>query len=209
MMNHHLPPLPHGQPPVPPPPRRQHDMPYASTPPNVRSPQAYMGYHHPHPHATGPLPPYGPHQYHQQHWYPYQQMPHHAPPQPYQSYSPLIVSSYPRAQQIAAVGPPPSFPLQPSTASSTPQLSSFSATPPPPIPSATTSDIHEAASAVRPAETQPKEVDDSSSSSAAIMTPSTISPQASGKTRPKAQPTPREPFQPPVSFFLLYKPFAG
>ncbi|KAL1952492.1 hypothetical protein VTO42DRAFT_5188 [Malbranchea cinnamomea] len=130
MMNHHLPPMPHGQPPMPPP-RRQHDVPYSTAPPNLRSSPAYMGYHHPHPHATGPLPPYG--APYQQHWYPYHHhMPHPPPPQSFQPYAPLIVSSHPRSQPPPPVIPPPqSIPAPSSTTSSTPLQSSFSSTPPP------------------------------------------------------------------------------
>ncbi|EAS37112.3 ubiquitin C-terminal hydrolase [Coccidioides immitis RS] len=202
MMNHHLPPLPHGQPPLPPP-RRQHDIPYASAPPNVRSSQAYMGYHHPHPHATGPLPPYAPHQY-QQHWYPYQQMPHPPPPQPYQSYSPLIVSSYPRSQHIAATGPPPSFPLQTPTTASTPQLSSFSSTPPPIVaPSSATSDLQEDVSTNRPAEAQSKAIDGGSTSSGTALVPSAVVPEASVNERTSIEPTAREPFQPPLPWLSV------
>lgn len=134
MMNHHLPPMPHGQP--MPPPRRQHDVPYSTAPPNVRSSPAYMGYHHPHPHTTGPMAPYGPpyqQQQQHQHWYPYHHMPHHPPPQAFQPFSPLIVSSHPRSQQPPppVIPPPHSLPAQPSTASTTPLHSTFPSTPPP------------------------------------------------------------------------------
>ncbi|KAG8210807.1 Ubiquitin carboxyl-terminal hydrolase [Trichophyton interdigitale] len=147
-MNHHPPPLPHGQPPMPPP-RRQHEVPYSSAPPNVRSP-GYMAYHHPHPHphalghshghahahAHGPVPmppPYGPQNF--QSWYPYQQMPPHPPPmQPYPQYNtPLIVCSYPRPQPPNHAPPPPHMSPALRTQSSTPitsHPSAFSPTPP-------------------------------------------------------------------------------
>ncbi|OJJ44149.1 hypothetical protein ASPZODRAFT_72838 [Penicilliopsis zonata CBS 506.65] len=113
MMNHHLPAMPHGQQPMPPQ-RRQHEMPYAAGPPNMRPPPAYMPYS---PHMNGhPPPTYSPQQY--GHWYPvYTQM--QLPPRPYQQspYAPLIVSSYPPSQPVipAAHVPPPSM-LQPRTA---------------------------------------------------------------------------------------------
>ncbi|PGH13778.1 hypothetical protein AJ79_03477 [Helicocarpus griseus UAMH5409] len=134
MMNHHLPPMPHGQPPIPPP-RRQHDMPYVSAPPNMRPSPGYMGYHPPHAHANGPPPPFPAAQQYQQ-WYPYQQVPPPPPPpQQYQPYGPLIVNSasYPRSQPPLPVlsGPLPHMPAQPSTSSSTPPHSSFSSTPTP------------------------------------------------------------------------------
>lgn len=112
-MNHHLPAMPHGQPPMPP--RRQQDLPYATGPPNMRSPPAYMGYHHLHMNGHPP-PPYSPHQYPQ--WYPaYPQM--QMPPRPYQPpyAAPMIVSSYPPTQPIMAPAhiPPPALHLQPRT----------------------------------------------------------------------------------------------
>lgn len=126
-MNHHLPAMPHGQPPMPP--RRQQDLPYATGPPNMRSPPAYMGYHL---HMNGhPPPPYSPHQYPQ--WYPaYPQM--QMPPRPYQppyAAAPMIVSSYPPTQPIMAPAhiPPPSLHLQPRT--STPLQPAMSPVPPP------------------------------------------------------------------------------
>ncbi|EEP78397.1 conserved hypothetical protein [Uncinocarpus reesii 1704] len=198
-MNHHLPPLPHGQPPVPPP-RRQHDMPYASAPPAMRSSPAYMGYHHPHSHATGPLPPYAPHQYQQQ-WYPYQQMPQPPPPPPYQSYSPLIVSSYPRSQHIAPG--PPSFPLQTPPTSSTPQHSSFTSTPPPAAPTSTTSDLQEDVSSARQGEAQPTKVDETLTSPVAVRTPSSVIPQAPTNESLKDQAVAREPFQPPLPWLSV------
>ncbi|GFF42899.1 probable ubiquitin carboxyl-terminal hydrolase 3 [Aspergillus udagawae] len=113
MMNHHLPAMPHGQPPMPPP-RRQQDLPYAGGPPNMRSPPAYMGYH---PHMNGhPPPAYSPQQY--GHWYPaYPQM--QLPPRPFQPpYAPMIVSSYPHSPPVMAPShmPPPSLAMQPRAA---------------------------------------------------------------------------------------------
>ncbi|WEW61784.1 ubiquitin carboxyl-terminal hydrolase [Emydomyces testavorans] len=195
-MNHHLPPLPHGQPAVPPP-RRQPDIPYTSAPPNARSSQGYMGYHHPHAHAAGPPPPY---QY-QQHWYPYQQMPHPPPPQPYQSYSPLIVSSYPRSQHTSVTVPPPSFPPQAATTSSTPQHSSFSLTPPPPsVPASIT---QQDVSTIQLGETQHKEVDKPSTTSVAPLAPSAIPLQVSANERSKVQAAAREPFRPPLPWLSV------
>lgn len=125
-MNHHMPAMPHGQPPMPPP-RRQQDLPYAVGPPNMRSPPAYMGYHLGHP-----PPPYSPHQYPQ--WYPaYPQM--QLPPRPYQPpYGPMIVSSYPPTQPVMAPAPmpPPSLHLQPRT--STPMQATISPVGPAPPP---------------------------------------------------------------------------
>lgn len=121
MMNHHLPAVPHGQPPMPPPaplpgPRRQQDLPYATAQPSMRSPPAFMAYHH--PHISGhPPPAYPPQQYPPPHWYPaYPQM--QLPPRPYQPpYGPFVVSSYPPSQPVMAPvpAPPPSLPLQPRT----------------------------------------------------------------------------------------------
>ncbi|PGH04175.1 ubiquitin carboxyl-terminal hydrolase 10 [Blastomyces parvus] len=131
--------MPHGQPPIPAP-RRQHDIPYVSGPPNMRSTPGYnMGYHQPHAHVNGPPAALYPAQQYQ-HWYPYQQAPspHPPPPQQFQPNAPLIVSSYPRSQPPppALSGPPlppPShIPAHSSTTSSTPLPSSFSPTPTPP-----------------------------------------------------------------------------
>ncbi|OAX80749.1 hypothetical protein ACJ72_04915 [Emergomyces africanus] len=143
----------HGQPPIPAP-RRQHDLPYVSGPPNIRPAPGYMGYHQPHAHANGPPAALYPAQQYQ-HWYPYQQAPppQHPPPQQFQPNAPLIVSSYPRSQPPPPVlsgsvsGPPPlplpqqqlhqptpqssHAPAQSSTTSSTPLQSSFSPTPTP------------------------------------------------------------------------------
>ncbi|KAJ5562251.1 hypothetical protein N7461_001012 [Penicillium sp. DV-2018c] len=95
-MNHHLPAMPHGQPPMPPS-RRQQDFSYNPVPPNMRSPQ-YMGYP---PHMNGHMPqPYSPQQY--PYWYPpYGHM--QVPARPYQpNYAPMIVSSYPHSQPVMA-----------------------------------------------------------------------------------------------------------
>ncbi|KAJ5105203.1 hypothetical protein NUU61_002550 [Penicillium alfredii] len=110
-MNHHLPAMPHGQPPMPPS-RRQQDFPYNPGLPNMRSPP-YMGYL---PHMNGHMPPaFPPQQYPQ--WYPpYGHM--QVPPRPYQPpYGPMIVSSYPHSQPIMAPNhiPPHSLPMQPRT----------------------------------------------------------------------------------------------
>ena len=107
MMNHHLPAMPLGQPPMSAP-RRQQDIPYSAGPPSMRSPPAYMGYP---PHMNGHMPAYSPQQY--PHWFPaYPQM---QPPRPFQPpYAPMFVSSYPPpAQPIMAPAhmPPPT--LQP------------------------------------------------------------------------------------------------
>ncbi|KAL4796088.1 hypothetical protein BDV19DRAFT_142337 [Aspergillus venezuelensis] len=114
MMNHHLPAMPHGQPPIPAP-RRQQDIPYASGPPNMRSPPAYMGYP---PQMNGHPPPaaFSPQQYPQ--WYapyPPMQMP---PPRPhFNPYAPAFISSYPPQQPMMAPAhmPPQTLPLQPRT----------------------------------------------------------------------------------------------
>ncbi|KAL4804820.1 hypothetical protein BDV18DRAFT_28041 [Aspergillus unguis] len=114
MMNHHLPAMPHGQPPIPAP-RRQQDIPYVSGPPNMRSPPAYMGYP---PQMNGHPPPgaYPPQQYPQ--WYaPYPPM--QMPPRPhFNPYATPFISSYPHQQPLMAPAhmPPQSLPLQPRTA---------------------------------------------------------------------------------------------
>ncbi|OAT01672.1 ubiquitin thiolesterase [Blastomyces dermatitidis ER-3] len=139
MMNHHLPPMHHGQPPIPAP-RRQHEIPYVSGPPNIRSTPGYMGYHQPHAHANGPPTALHPAQAQQyQHWYPYQQAPppHPPPPQQFQPNTLLIVSSYPRSQPPLPTLSGPHYthshiPSHSSTTSSTPLQSSFSPTPTPP-----------------------------------------------------------------------------
>ncbi|KAL4748007.1 hypothetical protein BDW72DRAFT_162357 [Aspergillus terricola var. indicus] len=111
MMNHHLPAMPHGQPPIPAP-RRQQDVPYASGPPNMRSPPAYMGYP---PQMNGHPPPaaFSPQQYPQ--WYtPFPPM--QMPPRPhFNPYAPAFISSYPPSQPMMAPAhmPPQPLPLQP------------------------------------------------------------------------------------------------
>lgn len=110
-MNHNLPTMPHGQPPMPP--RRQPDFPYNPGPPNMRSPP-YMGYP---PHMNGMnghMPPaYAPQQFTP--WYPpYGHM--QPPPRHFQPpYGPMIVSSYPHTQPVMAPNhlPPHSLPMQP------------------------------------------------------------------------------------------------
>src|SRR5438034_11587319 len=85
MMNHHLSATPHGPPPMLHP-RRQHEVPYSSAPPNMRSAPGYMGYHHRHAQANGSMPPpYGTQHYQQ--WCQYHQVPPSHPPQPYQPYA--------------------------------------------------------------------------------------------------------------------------
>ncbi|KAL3466492.1 hypothetical protein BJX64DRAFT_284430 [Aspergillus heterothallicus] len=125
--------MPHGQPPMPAP-RRQQDIPYASGPPNMRSPPAYMGYP---PQMNGHPPPaaYSPQQYPQ--WYaPYPSM--QMAPRPYPNpYAPAFISSYPPAQPLMAPAhmPPQALPLQPRT--STPfqnPMSPSVVSAPPPIP---------------------------------------------------------------------------
>ncbi|KAF3394421.1 putative ubiquitin carboxyl-terminal hydrolase 3 [Penicillium rolfsii] len=112
-MNHHLPAMPHGQPPMPPS-RRQSDF-YNPAPPNMRAP-AYMGYP---PHMNGHMPPaYSPQQFPP--WYPPYGHMQQMPPRPYQPpYGPMIVSSYPQAQPIMAPThmPSHSFSSQPRTSS--------------------------------------------------------------------------------------------
>ncbi|KAI9376678.1 hypothetical protein BJX61DRAFT_538583 [Aspergillus egyptiacus] len=102
--------MPHGQPPIPAP-RRQQDIPYASGPPNMRSPPAYMGYP---PQMNGHPPAvYSPQQYPQ--WYgPYPPM--QMPPRPYPNpYAPAYISTYPPSQPMMAPVhmPPQPLPLQP------------------------------------------------------------------------------------------------
>ncbi|CAG7931741.1 unnamed protein product [Penicillium olsonii] len=116
-MNHHLPAMPHGQPPMPPS-RRQQEYGYNTIPPNMRSPQ-YIGYP---PHMNGHMPqPYHP-PYGQ--WYPPYGHTMQPPPRlQYQQphYGPMIVSSYPHAQPVMAPThlPPHSMHMQQRT--STPQ----------------------------------------------------------------------------------------
>lgn len=117
-MNHHLPAMPHGQPPMPPP-RRQQDFPYNPGPPNMRS-SPYMGYP-PHMNAmNGHMPPgYSTQQYPPSSWYPPNTYGHmHMPPRPFQpqpQYGPMIVSSYPHSQPIMAPNhlPPQALAMQP------------------------------------------------------------------------------------------------
>jgi ubiquitin carboxyl-terminal hydrolase 10 len=115
-MNHHLPTMHHGQPPIPPS-RRQQDFGYNPGPPNIRSPP-YMGYP---PHMNGHMPPtYSPQQFPPSPWYPPAPYGHmQMPPRPYQPglYGPMIVSSYPHSQPIMAPNhlPPPTIPMQPRT----------------------------------------------------------------------------------------------
>ncbi|KAI2206211.1 hypothetical protein LOZ16_005204 [Ophidiomyces ophidiicola] len=201
-MNQHPPP-PHGQSPAPPH-RRQAEIPYTSGPPNARSSQAFTGYHpHAHTHATGPLPPYTPHQY-QPHWYSYPQMPHPPhpiPPQPYQSYSPLIVSSYPRSQHIAATLPPHSLPQHPTT--STPQAASFTSTPPPlsAVSAPVKSDAKEDAPRVQQLEVQVKGSDTSADSSP--LTPCSNSQPPEVKKQTKEQQPTKAPFKPPLPWLSV------
>jgi ubiquitin carboxyl-terminal hydrolase 10 len=127
-MNHHLPAMPHGQPPMPPS-RRQQDF-YNPAPPNMRAP-AYMGYP---PQMNGHMPPaYSPQQFPP--WYPPYGHMQQMPPRPYQPpYGPMIVSSYPQAQPIMAPThlPSHSLPMQPRT--STPMQPTMSPSiPPPPL----------------------------------------------------------------------------
>ncbi|PGH15499.1 hypothetical protein AJ80_05516 [Polytolypa hystricis UAMH7299] len=198
-MNHYLPPMPHGQPPIPPS-RRQHEVPYSSAPP-MRSSPGYMGYHHPHAHANAPLPPYPAQQY--QHWYSYQQGPPPHPPQQYQPYAPLIVSSYPRPHSAIPGPPPQSMPPQPSTTSSTPLQSSFSATPPP---SSTPSSVvvdSQVTGPVNPLSHSPTisagESSVATRSSPAPPTP----PPAIIPERPKEIPLSRRIFQPPLPWLSV------
>ncbi|KAL2218288.1 ubiquitin-specific protease [Thermoascus aurantiacus ATCC 26904] len=177
MMNHHLPAVPHGQPPMPPP-RRQHDMSYSTAPPNMRSPPAYMGYHP--PHLNGHVPPaYAAQQY--PHWY--SSYPHmQPPPRPYQPpYAPLIVSSYPHSQPMMAPAhvPPPSFSLQPRTATSTPLQSTMS--PPPP----------------GPASGQVESQENPSANPSVNVLPSPVSEPA------KSAPAFREPFRAPLPWLSV------
>ncbi|CEJ54633.1 hypothetical protein PMG11_00935 [Penicillium brasilianum] len=127
-MNHHLPAMPHGQPPMPPS-RRQQDF-YNPAPPNMRAP-AYMGYP---PHMNGHMPPaYSPQQYLP--WYPPYGHMQQMPPRPYQPpYGPMIVSSYPQAQPIMAPTHIPHHPLPMQPRTSTPMQPAMSPSIPPPPP---------------------------------------------------------------------------
>ncbi|GLA56598.1 hypothetical protein AtubIFM54640_000254 [Aspergillus tubingensis] len=180
MMNHHMPAMPHGQPPMPTP-RRQQDVPYTAAPPNMRSPPAYMGYH---PHMNGHPPPaaYSPQQYPQ--WYPpYPAM--QLPPRPYQHpYGPMYVSAYPPSQPIMAPAhiPPVSLPMQPRT--STPLQSTMS--PPvglPPLPITT--------QAQSPVTVPVHPAPSSAVSSSPAPAPAKVSPE------------PREPFRPPLPWLSV------
>jgi len=133
-MNHHLPAMHHGQPPMPPS-RRQQEFTYNPGPPNMRSPQ-YMNYP---PHMNGHMPPtYSPQQFSPSPWYPptvpyghMQMPPRHYQPAPY---GPMLVSSYPHSQPIMAPShlPPHTIPMQPRT--STPLQPTMSPSlPAPPI----------------------------------------------------------------------------
>lgn len=144
MINHHLPAMPHGQPPIPPPhPRRQHDMHYSPGPANMRSPPAYMNYHPPPVNSHTPpvyaqhYPPPWYNAYPQMHPPPGGPMPPGPPPPPPRAYqppythAPLIVSSFPHSQPIPAPMHVSSngFP-QPPSAVSTPIQPTLS---PPPV----------------------------------------------------------------------------
>ncbi|KAJ5693249.1 hypothetical protein N7462_002672 [Penicillium macrosclerotiorum] len=128
-MNHHLPAMPMGQPPMPPS-RRQQEFTYNQGPPNMRS-QPYMGYP---PHMNAHMPPaYSPQQFPP--WYPpygHMQMPprHYQPP-----YGPMIVSSYPQTQPIMAPNhlPPHALPMQPRTSTPLQPTMSPSIPAPPPL----------------------------------------------------------------------------
>lgn len=136
-MNHHLPAMPHGQPPMPPS-RRQQDFPYNAGPPNMRSPP-YMGGYPPHLNGmngmngmnsmngmtgmngmngmNGHMPPaYAPQQFPP--WYPpyAQGQPHPRPFHP--PYGPMMVSMYPPSHHVVAPShlPPQSLPMQARTA---------------------------------------------------------------------------------------------
>ncbi|KAL2863792.1 mRNA-binding ubiquitin-specific protease UBP3 [Aspergillus lucknowensis] len=185
MMNHHLPAMPHGQPPIPPP-RRQHDVPYASGPPNMRSPPAYMGYP---PQMNGHPPPaaYPPQQY--PGWYgPFPPM--QMPPRPYPNpYAPAFISSYPPSQPPMAPAhmPPQSLPLQPRA--STPFQNPMSPS---------------VASDCAPIPPQPQ-------SPAVIPGPSTPSPSMSSSPGPvlaRTVQSPKKPFRAPVPWLSVPdKPF--
>ncbi|RAH78473.1 cysteine proteinase [Aspergillus japonicus CBS 114.51] len=174
-MNHHLPAMPHGQPPMPPTPRRQQDIPYTAGPPNMRSPPAYMGFH---PHMNGHPPPaaYSPQQY--SHWYPYPPM--QMPPRPYQHhpYGSMYVATYPPSQPIMAPAHihPPTLPMQPRT--STPLQPTMS-----------------------PVGMAPVSLATQAQSPAVISAQALASPVVPSPPPPvpvQAEPAPREPFSPPL-----------
>ncbi|KAJ5272806.1 hypothetical protein N7478_007931 [Penicillium angulare] len=149
-MNHHLPAMPHGQPPMPPS-RRQQDFSYHPGPPNMRSPP-YMGGCPPHMNGmnginnmngmngmssmngmNGHMPPgYAPQQF--QPWYPPygQAQPHPRPFHP--PYGPMMAATmYPPSHHGVAPNhiPPQSLPMQPRTV--TPLQSILSPSIPPPF----------------------------------------------------------------------------
>ncbi|KAM5452146.1 putative ubiquitinyl hydrolase 1 [Microsporum audouinii] len=218
-MNHHPPPLPHGQPPMPPP-RRQHEVPYSSAPPNVRSP-GYMAYHHPHPHphalghahahghAHGPVPmppPYGPQNF--QNWYPYQQMPPHPPPmQPYPQYNtPLIVCSYPRPQPPSHQPPPPHMSPAPRTQTSTPitsQPSPFSPTPPVSLSTPAITEPQEDQSTQYLPTRSGSEVESNASLNASVNNSARPTPPPITAKRPDTRSGVRQVFQPPLPWLSV------
>ncbi|EZF28115.1 hypothetical protein H101_08203, partial [Trichophyton interdigitale H6] len=201
-----------------PPPRRQHEVPYSSAPPNVRSP-GYMAYHHPHPHphalghshghahahAHGPVPmppPYGPQNF--QSWYPYQQMPPHPPPmQPYPQYNtPLIVCSYPRPQPPNHAPPPPHMSPALRTQSSTPitsHPSAFSPTPPVSLSTPAITEPQEDQSAQYSLTRSGSEVGSNASTNASTNNSARPTPPPITAKRPEARSGVRQVFQPPVS----------
>lgn len=201
MINHHLPAMPHGQPPIPHP-RRQHEMHFSPGPNNMRSPPAYMNYHP--PPINGHMPPmYA--QHYPPPWYNgYPQMhppppgvpmpPGPPPPRPYQqppySHGPLIVSSYPHSQPVPApMHVPSNVYSQPPSTTSTPIQSATS--PPPMNEHQMIIDGHERTS---------------SSVHSALSTPSgLVSSPALVADLPKGSLLPRIPFRAPVGFFLIQK----
>ncbi|KAJ5937200.1 hypothetical protein N7454_004855 [Penicillium verhagenii] len=129
-MNHQLPTMPHGQPPMAPS-RRQQDYAYNPGPPNMRSP-LYMGGYPPHMNGmngmngmnnmngmNGHMPPaYAPQQYNHS-WYPYG--PAQLPPRQFhhQPYGPMMVSMYPPSHHVLAPSHHPQvLPMQPPTSTS-------------------------------------------------------------------------------------------
>ncbi|KAJ5710517.1 hypothetical protein N7488_004673 [Penicillium malachiteum] len=124
-MNHHLPAMPHGQPPMPPS-RRQQEFSYNPGPPNMRSPP-YMGGYPPHVNGmngmnamngmNGHMPPtYVPQQFPP--WYPPYGQPQPPPRQfHHPPYTPMMVSMYPPSHHVMAPShlPPQPIPMQPRT----------------------------------------------------------------------------------------------
>ncbi|KAJ5738093.1 hypothetical protein N7493_001248 [Penicillium malachiteum] len=124
-MNHHLPAMPHGQPPMPPS-RRQQEFSYNPGPPNMRSPP-YMGGYPPHVNGmngmnamngmNGHMPPtYVPQQFPP--WYPPYGQPQPPPRQfHHPPYTPMMVSMYPPSHHVMAPShlPPQTLPMQPRT----------------------------------------------------------------------------------------------